>query len=187
MIKSKSDYWAYRNCDRTLKLTLRDFFLNDQKKFLILLRKAEYFTNCTSRINSLISIYYKYRLNRFGKKLGFSIGVNVAGPGLSLPHRGTIVINKNARIGANCRIHVCVNIGASGGKVEAPQIGNNVYIAPGAKLYGAITIADGIAIGANSVVNNSFLEPNITIAGVPAKKIGVGGSEAAGWRNSLMP
>jgi serine O-acetyltransferase len=76
---------------------------------------------------------------------------------------------------------VCVNIGASGGRSEAPQIGDNVYIAPGAKIYGDITIADGIAIGANAVVNDSFLEPNVTIAGVPAKKIGDGGSRAAGW------
>jgi serine O-acetyltransferase len=52
-----------------------------------------------------------------------------------------------------------------------PSIGNNVVIGPGAVIVGAITIADGIAIGANSYVNRSFLEPNITIAGCPAKRI----------------
>ena len=41
----------------------------------------------------------------------------------------------------------------------------------GAVIIGKIKIADGIKIGANSVVTKSFLEPNITIAGVPAKKI----------------
>lgn len=51
-------------------------------------------------------------------------------------------------------------------------MGNNVYIGPGAKLFGRIEIADGIAIGANAVVNKSFLENNISIAGIPAKKIG---------------
>ena len=50
-------------------------------------------------------------------------------------------------------------------------------IASGAKIFGNITIADGIVIGANSVVNKSFLEPNITIAGVPAKKISNKGSQ----------
>jgi serine O-acetyltransferase len=74
-----------------------------------------------------------------------------------------------------------VNIGASGGKKDAPIIGDNVYIAPGVKIYGGIEIAEGIAIGANSVVNKSFTEPNITIAGVPAKKIADGGAAAAGW------
>ena len=50
-------------------------------------------------------------------------------------------------------------------------IGDNVWIGPGAKIFGKIFIADNIAIGANSVVNRSFAEQNITIAGIPAKKI----------------
>lgn len=54
---------------------------------------------------------------------------------------------------------------------DAPTIGNNVEIGFGAVIIGKIKIADGIKIGANSVVTKSFLEPNITIAGVPAKKI----------------
>ena len=57
------------------------------------------------------------------------------------------------------------------------ELGNNVYIGPGAKIFGDIKIADGIAIGANSVVNKSFTEPNIGIAGVPAQKINDKGSE----------
>ena len=40
-----------------------------------------------------------------------------------------------------------------------------------------ITIADGIAIGANSYVDKSFSEPNITIAGCPAKKVSDKSSE----------
>lgn len=105
-------------------------------------------------------------------KFGIQISCTVKiGPGLAIMHRGTIVINGNVRIGANCKIHVCVNIGASGGPEKAPQIGNNVYIAPGAKIFGDIQIADDIAIGANAVVNKSFMTPNITIGGVPAKKI----------------
>ena len=54
---------------------------------------------------------------------------------------------------------------------DAPKIGNNVEIGFGAVIIGKVIIADGIKIGANSVVTKSFLEPNITIAGVPAKKI----------------
>ena len=65
-----------------------------------------------------------------------------------------------------------VNIGANGGSSKAPQIGNNVYIGPGAVIYGDISIADGCYIGANAVVNKSFVEPNSIIAGVPAKVIG---------------
>jgi len=41
----------------------------------------------------------------------------------------------------------------------------------------ALYKTQGIAIGANSVVNKSFTEPNIGIAGVPAIKINDKGSE----------
>ena len=51
------------------------------------------------------------------------------------------------------------------------KIGNNVYIAPGVKILPDAEIADNIRIGANAVVTKSFLEPGITIAGVPAVKI----------------
>lgn len=53
----------------------------------------------------------------------------------------------------------------------APTIGDNVYIGPGAKIYGKIKISDNIVIGANAVVGRSFEEPNICIAGAPAHKI----------------
>ena len=97
---------------------------------------------------------------------------NTCGPGLSLPHRGTIVINGAAKIGANCRIHVDVNIGtAKGFNDRAPIIGNNVYIAPGVKIYGSIEIADGCTLGANAVVNKTCLIKNAILVGCPARII----------------
>ena len=83
-------------------------------------------------------------------------------------HYGTLVVNKDARIGNNCRIHVGVNIGGFNGGV--PVIGDNVYIGPGAKIFGGITIGNNVSIGANAVVNKSFPD-NVVIAGVPAKII----------------
>lgn len=110
--------------------------------------------------------------------MGYFIPLNVFGPGLSISHYGSIVINPNSRIARNCRIHACVNIGTKAGfSDKAPKIGDNVYIGPGAKIFGDIVIADGIAIGANAVVNKSFLEPNVTIGGIPAKIISNKGSE----------
>jgi serine O-acetyltransferase len=44
-------------------------------------------------------------------------------------------------------------------------------IAPGDKIFRDIEIADGMAISVYVVVNKLFSEPNITIGGVPAKKI----------------
>ena len=109
---------------------------------------------------------------------GFSIPTNVVDKGLCLVHIGPVLISKHAKIGQNCRIHVCVNIGADARISDAaPTIGNCVYIAPGAKLFGGITLADKIAVGENAVVNKSFYEENISIGGVPAKKISDVGSE----------
>jgi serine O-acetyltransferase len=55
-------------------------------------------------------------------------------PGLAIVHTGTIIVHPNARIGKNCRIQACTNIGASGGKTEAPILGDNVYIGHRAKI-----------------------------------------------------
>ena len=111
-------------------------------------------------------------------RLGFTISPNVFGPGLSIGHPGTLTVNGVAKVGKNCRIHTCVFIATKAGfSDKVPKIGDNVYIGPGAKIFGPIVIADNIAIGANSVVNKSFLEPGVTIAGIPARKISDKGSE----------
>lgn len=142
---------------------------NSVWKFLEVLRYAEYYHNCNSDIfNRILKFYYKIKLKRISQKLGFDIPVNTCGPGLSIPHYGTIIINGRAHIGANCRIHACVNIGASRGSKIAPYIGDNVYIGPSAIIFGDIEIANNISIGANSTVNKSFKESNVVIAGTPA-------------------
>jgi serine O-acetyltransferase len=143
-------------------------------KFEILLRKLEFLHNRERTLSvSVRKVFLNRKFLQISRELGFSIPVNVFGPGLGIAHRGTIVVNGAAKVGSNCRIHVCVNIGTEAGfSDKAPQIGDNVYIGPGAKIFGAIRIADGCAIGANAVVNKSFLEPGSVIAGVPARKIG---------------
>ncbi len=182
MIKSKQDYKYYLEADRIAlgKKKKKPMLLFDEIwVFQRLLRKVEYYKNCKK--SSFYRPYYYYLYLKFhllSLFLGFHIKSNVFGPGLSISHPGTIVVNGNTRVGANCRIHVCTVIGTKAGYGDVtPKIGNNVYIGPGAKIFGDIEIADGIAIGANSVVNKSFTEPNIGIAGVPAKKINDKGSE----------
>lgn len=181
MIQSKIDYKNYLAQDKKAlyigeynlpKLLISYISPNPIWKFQKLLRKLEYYSNCKNKGVAKIYIFYlRYKYKKQSLKLGFSIPINVFGPGLSIAHYGTIIINSATKVGANCRLHACVNIGASGGEKEAPQIGDNVYIAPGAKIYGNIVIANDIAIGANAVVNKSFDEESILIAGNPAKKI----------------
>ena len=113
----------------------------------------------------------RYRLKKKAMKLGFSIPLNCFGPGLRIVHRGTIVINGNTKIGANCTLHVCVNFGSKPGETKSPILGDNIYVGPGAKLYGDITIGDNTTIGANAVVNKSFPEGNTTLVGAPARSL----------------
>ena len=179
MIKSYKDYMDYLEADRissNKKRIIKALLFDDIWKFQRLMRKLEYLTNC--RKNTLKRLWTKYRYIRLGRKLGFSIPINVFGPGLSIAHAGTIVVNTGTRVGMNCRLHVCVNIGTKAGSGhEAPQIGDNCYIAPGAKIFGPIVIGNNMVIGANAVVNKSFPEGNTTIGGVPAKIISDKNSE----------
>ena len=118
------------------------------------------------------------KLHKRQIKLSLFIPPNCFGPGLSIVHLGPIIVNNRARIGANCRINASTVIATKAGFADkTPVIGDNVYIGSGAKIFGDIVLADGIAIGANSVVNKSFTEPNVTIAGSPARIISHKGSK----------
>ena len=92
------------------------------------------------------------------------------GKGTFCSHRGmSVVIHNNAVIGSNCTIGTCVTVGGRGKGVEgAPTIGDNVYIATGAKILGSVTIGDNAVIGANSVVLKD-VPSGMTAVGIPAK------------------
>ena len=179
-ILCKADYLAFLDADRialgrkkmSLRAKLKDHIFPDYLwKFERLLRKTEYYGN-TKNFNPLRNLYYLFLKVKFLKlsvKLGLTIPENVFGPGLAIVHYGTIVVNGNSRIGANCRIHAGTNIGESGGLQGAPQIGDNVYIGPGAKIYGRIKIASNTAIAANACVGKTFIEEHTLIGGIPAK------------------
>ncbi len=171
------------------KKALRDYISQDAKanrrttvssklfgdeiwKFQKTMRKCDYYAT-KKRSNILYALplaFYKFKYHKLSVKLGFSMPYNVFGKGLSIAHYGTIIVNGKSVIGENCRIHACVNIGVSG-KSDAPKIGNNVFIGPGVKIVGDVTIADGVCLGAGAVVVKSITVPNTTWAGVPAKQI----------------
>lgn len=98
------------------------------------------------------------------------------GKGLYIGHHGGIWIGPTI-IGENCNIshEVTIGIGGRGEFRGIPKIGNNVYIAPGAKLFGKITIGDNVAIGANAVVSKNIPE-NAIVVGNPARVVGYEGS-----------
>ena len=182
MISNKGDLKTYLAADRLSlgRTRKRPKHTDLTWKYEIALRKCEYYANTKAGgiLNVLLRKYHAYRMFKIGTRCNYSIGINCVGKGLSLAHIGPVVISNDARIGENCRIHICVNIGtAAGTHGQAPVIGDNVYIGPGAKIFGPIKIGNGVAIGANAVVNKSFEEDNVTIAGVPARVINENGSE----------
>ena len=178
MIKSKADLVFYiqrdrlmngRSSRRCLGEAIKDFFFPNRLAYLYYMRHVEFFRNVNSKRAKFLLPYYTFKFRCVGRQLGYSIGLNTCGPGLSLPHYGTIIISGEARLGKNCRVHACVNIGASAGKSAAPIIGDNVYIGPSCVLFGGIIIGSNNTIGANATVNKSFQQENVIIAGTPAR------------------
>lgn len=173
MIESKKDYLFYIKEDqKALRCTNRKrprIFSDEIWKFERLLRKTEYYHNVFGE-KSLRYLMVKLHFKRLSIRLGFSIPINVFGPGLSIAHYGTIVVNGKARVGANCRIQADTLIGGNIGENGYPIIGNHCYIGTGAKIFGDISIGDHVKIGANAVVNKSF-GSNLTLCGVPAKVV----------------
>ncbi len=121
MINSYKDYKFYLEQDR-LARGLPDHIKNPRFgrdivwRWERLLRKVEYYTNCKKGVFCGVMrrlLMIKFRI--MSVKLGFTIPINTFEEGLYIPHYGTIVVHQNARIGKNCRIMECTNIGDSGG------------------------------------------------------------------------
>ena len=180
MIKTKEDLKYYIKRDYLARYGKKKPTINIKIKtgimfrYNVVLRKAEYHLNNDHKVASL---FYRFRLYRLGLRLGWSIDPNTFGPGMCIVHYGTVIVNPNARIGENARLQAGVNIGANAGENAAPQIGDNVYFGPGAKVFGNIIIASNVAIGANAVVNKSCLSEGVTLGGVPARIISQNGTE----------
>ena len=89
------------------------------------------------------------------------------GPGLRIGHFGGIVVSKDVVIGRNLDLSHGVTIGVSGEGSQrgTPRIGDNVYVAPGAKLFGPIVIGNNVKIGANAVVYQTVSDDCIVVLG----------------------
>lgn len=191
MINSKEDLNFFLAADRFAlgKKGKPRLYGDEVWKYQIALRKCEYYKN-KNGIGRILYSLFKVIKKRLGYKLGFDIREGVFDAGWRINHFGNIVINGNCSIGRWCDIHQGVNIGDSNPvkriKTEkyAPVIGDNVWIGPGAKIFGNITIGSQVQIGANSVVGKSFGE-DVTIAGVPAKIISDTGTSSVDVAASL--
>lgn len=102
------------------------------------------------------------------------------GPGLLIPHCGTIVIGA-VRMGRCCNIAQGVTLGRSTmndpAVTDVPMVGDRVWIGPGAVIAGPLTIGHDAVIGANSLLTRDVL-PGSVVLGVPARVVSQRGSFA---------
>lgn len=104
--------------------------------------------------------------------------VGEIGKGLYLQHYGPIFLGAK-KIGENCNIgnSTMIGFGRLKGKPGNPEIGNRVFIGPGAKIFGPVKIGNDVAIGANAVVTEDVPDRAL-VGGIPARIINFHGSFA---------
>jgi serine O-acetyltransferase len=122
-------------------------------------------------LNGFIKVLWGIELQR-GAKIG---------PGLYIGHFGGITVSGDAVLGRNCSISQNTTIGVSGqgAKQGVPVIGDNVYIAVGARLFGKIRIGDNVKIGANAVIYSDIPDNAIVVLDPGFKIISYKGNQVA--------
>lgn len=158
----KADYMMNRgyfkpSFKQRLKAILSPDYIMD---FLITMRRVDYYTQTKQAIPLIIN---KFKYKKLSIKLGFSIGAEVFGYGLVIPHYGTIVVGENNRIGNYAVLHSSTCITA-----RQKVIGNNFYLSTGAKVTTGENLGDNIMVSANSVVTKGYSQGNVLLVGAPA-------------------
>jgi serine O-acetyltransferase len=146
-------------------------------RYTVWMRLAGYL----SRYRVLVLPYAiaRFQRHRLEVKYGISIPhTTQIGPGLFIGHFGGVVVNALAVIGRNCNLSHGVTIGQKNrGKFKGcPNIGDFVYIGPGAAIIGSVSIGSNVAIGANAVVVHDVGESEVVV-GNPARIISTQGSK----------
>lgn len=110
------------------------------------------------------------------------------GRGIMLDHATGLVVGETAVIGDQTSILHSVTLGGSGKETgdRHPKIGCGVMIGAGAKILGNIRVGDCARVAAGSVVLKD-VPARTTVAGVPAKVVGLAGcQEPARAMNQLF-
>ncbi len=145
--------------------------------YISCMRYAEYHENNSIEVKPLSAVsawhtawllYYRWRLRSLAFQTGFQIDPGSVGKGLMIYHFGSIVINRQAKIGDNVILYPGIVIGAKPNGI--PVIGHHVMVGAGAKVLGGVTIGNNVTIAPNAVVVKDVPD-NAIVAGIPAKII----------------
>ena len=145
------------------------------RRHIILLRSTEYHINAGHRLRAGL---FRLRLRRLQNRYGMHVALNCCGKGLRVMHVGPILMNARVTVGEGCCFHFNTAVVAGGTDNGVPTLGDGVVVGLGAVILGGVTLGDRVAVGANAVVNRSFPEADITVAGVPARRIADHGAGA---------
>ena len=142
------------------------------RKYLLVLRKLEYYTNVRTHFGggNLMRIYYTIKWKRLSNKYGIYIHPNTVGKGLYIPHfNGGIQLNCIS-MGDFCSVSSGVVVGNKGSQDNRAIIGNNVGLTIGCKVIGKVVLGNNVIVAPNSVVIKNIPD-NAVVSGVPAKII----------------
>lgn len=163
--------------DVSVRTFVRQLLRGMSFKFIFWMRTAS-FLMTASRGWRLLYPVARMMYRRYTFKLGISIPYQTKiGSGFYIGHFGGIVVSSGASIGTNCNLSQGVTIGQinRGPNKGTPHIGDHVYVGPGAKILGRITVGSNVAIGANAVVIKDVPDGAVVV-GVPARVISHEGS-----------
>jgi serine O-acetyltransferase len=121
------------------------------------------------KFQNLSSLYSILRMISFSIEIPCTTQID---EGFFIGHAEGLLINPNCTIGKNFTIYQGVTLGGNIGKIRdgrvAPLIGDNVFIGPGAKVLGPVTVGDNSMIGANAVVMKDIPKDSLAV-GIPSK------------------
>lgn len=160
-----SDYKRYGIYKISFWVLIKTFLFmpNPGLKFMTIFRLTQYFR----RRNRPLFYFFFLWLRRLKIKYGFDISYRTQiGKGFYIGHFGGVVIHGDTVIGDNCNISQGITFGVSnaGTNIGVPKIGNNVFVGPGACVFGNITIGNQVTIGANAVVTENILDQHTVLS-----------------------
>ncbi len=174
----QSDLYRY-----TGQINLKSFFKQychrgEGFKFTVWLRICHFSYN-HKVLRILVFPFARVLYRHYKYKYGYDIPYECdIGPGLLIYHFGGIIFVPQ-KCGKNVTISHTTTVGMKicNGLKKYPVLKDNIYLAPGAKVIGNITVGSNTAVGANSVLLNDT-QNNSIIAGIPGKVISYNGSSA---------
>ena len=112
---------------------------------------------------------YRHCRNVYGIELPYTA---VLGRRVIIEHQGGIVVHGACRIGDDCIIRQNCTLGIRRliAPDDAPTLEARVSVGAGAAILGAVTLGEGCAIGANSVVLSDVPAGALAV-GVPARAV----------------